>query len=58
MDAEMTSCTYEPLVGMTSMTDSKGVTEFYEYDNLQRLKRVLDDDGNVLKVFEYNYKKN
>ncbi|MFD2287970.1 hypothetical protein GJU39_21305 [Pedobacter petrophilus] len=55
-DAQITSYTYKPLVGMTSMTDIKGMTTYYEYDEFQRLKNVKDQNGNILKSNAYHYK--
>jgi YD repeat-containing protein len=55
-DAQITSYTYKPLVGMTSSTDAKGMTTYYEYDAFQRLKTVKDQDGNILKQTDYHYK--
>ncbi|MND36556.1 hypothetical protein D3C80_272140 [compost metagenome] len=55
-DAQMTSYTYDPLVGMTSATDVKGQTAFYEYDEFGRLKYIKDADGFILKDHTYNYK--
>ncbi|MFE7088404.1 hypothetical protein ACFU8T_13430, partial [Sphingobacterium spiritivorum] len=40
--SQITSYTYKPLVGMTSKTDARGQTEYYQYDGLQRLQHVLD----------------
>lgn len=54
--ARMNSYSYKPLVGMTSSTDIKGQTMYYEYDNYQRLKCIKDQDGNIIKVLDYNYK--
>lgn len=54
--AFITTITYKPLVGMTSMTDSKGMTTYYEYDSFGRLKTEKDHNGRVLKTFNYNYK--
>ena len=48
--------TYKPLVGMTSQTDAKGMTTYYEYDAFQRLKTVKDQNGNILKQTDYHYK--
>ncbi|OWK68867.1 hypothetical protein [Pedobacter sp. AJM] len=55
-DAHITSYTYKPLVGMTSMTDPKGMTTYYEYDEFQRLKNMKDQNGNILKNTTYHYK--
>nr|WP_315424099.1 RHS repeat domain-containing protein [uncultured Pedobacter sp.] len=55
-DAQITSYTYKPLVGMTSMTDAKGMTTTYEYDAFQRLKAIKDQNGNILKQTDYHYK--
>ncbi len=55
-DAHITSFTYKPFVGMTSQTDPKGMTTYYEYDEFQRLKHVKDQKGNILKESTYHYK--
>ncbi len=47
--------TYKPLVGITSQTDISGISTFYSYDDLGRLKLVRDDDGNCIEKHEYNY---
>jgi YD repeat-containing protein len=53
--AQMTTATYDPLIGMISQTDIANRVTYYEYDGLQRLKRVRDQDNNILKSFEYQY---
>lgn len=53
--ALVTTYTYSPLIGMTSLTDPSGRTTYYEYDGLGRLKTVKDEDGNVLKTYDYQY---
>jgi len=55
-DAQMTTYTYQPLVGMTSMIETKGQTTYYEYDTFQRLMNIKDKDGNILKHMDYHYK--
>lgn len=54
-DAQMSTFTYDPLIGMTSSTDENNVTTYYEYDSFGRLHRLLDRDKNVLKEYEYHY---
>ncbi|MFC3197319.1 hypothetical protein ACFOET_06820 [Parapedobacter deserti] len=54
--AMVSTYTYKPLVGMTSMTDPRGITEYYQYDGLQRLKDVLDFEHNVLRNYQYHFK--
>ncbi len=55
-NAQITTYTYKPLVGMTSKTDPRGVTTFYEYDDFNRLKCIKDNQGNVIQKFDYHYK--
>ncbi len=55
-DAMVTTYTYDPLVGVTSITDPKGYTTYYDYDDFGRLNQVIDADGHILSKNEYNYK--
>ncbi|WP_447767061.1 hypothetical protein [Sphingobacterium faecium] len=57
-NAMVTSYTYQPLVGMKSKTDARGVTEYYEYDGMQRLKAVLDQFKHVTSSMDYHYRPN
>jgi len=54
---QITTYTYEPLVGMTSTTDPNGRTTYFEYDSLGRLIRVTDAWGNIMKQYTYHEKK-
>jgi len=55
--SQMTTYTFDPLVGMTSSTDSNNFTTYHEYDEFNRLKLVKDANQDVVKMYEYNYKK-
>jgi YD repeat-containing protein len=52
----VTTYTYKPIVGMTSQTDPSGKITFYEYDGFQRLKTTKDQNGNIIKQYDYHYK--
>ncbi|WP_074405770.1 PKD domain-containing protein [Aquimarina megaterium] len=54
-DAQITGYTYDPLVGATSMTDPKGYTGYYQYDEFNRLTYGLDDDQHIVQQIRYNY---
>jgi hypothetical protein len=54
-DAQMTTYTYDPLVGMTSSSDERNNTTYYLYDSFGRLEAVKDEEGNILKSYKYHY---
>ncbi len=53
--ALITNYTYKPLVGITSQTGPNGITTYYEYDEQNRLKRVRNHEGKVIKEQEIHY---
>ncbi|WP_131329607.1 hypothetical protein [Chryseobacterium piperi] len=55
---QITTYTYDPLVGVTSITPPSGIREVYIYDTANRLKEIRQDSktGNLVKEFKYNYK--
>ena len=55
-NALITTYSYEPLIGITSMTDPKGYTMTYHYDAFNRLEFVKDQQGNLVSENKYNYK--
>ena len=55
-NAMVTTYTHIPLVGVSSITDSKGQTVYYNYDGFGRLKNVKDAQGNIISENEYHYK--
>lgn len=54
--AQVTTYTYKPLVGITSVTDPNNKTTYYSYDALGRLILVKDSQLRILKTYSYNYK--
>jgi len=43
---------------LTQITDSNCRKTTYVYDELHRLKQIIDHDGNILKEFDNNYRPN
>ncbi|MCL2651535.1 MAG: hypothetical protein FWD60_11000 [Candidatus Azobacteroides sp.] len=62
LNAQVTTYTYKPLVGMTTDTDPRGVVTYYDYDDFGRLKKTYFYDNNdpnkkrILKYYDYHYK--
>jgi len=54
-NALITTYTYKPLVGVSSVTDPRGNTLYYEYDAQNRLIQVTDRNGEIISQNEYNY---
>ncbi|MBW7676819.1 hypothetical protein [Chryseobacterium chendengshani] len=56
--AQITTYSYDPLIGVTSITPPSGIREVYLYDLANRLKEIRENDaaGKILKEFKYNYK--
>lgn len=54
--SQITTYSYRPLTGLTSMTDPKGNTAYFNYDSFQRLENVYDQDGNIIRNYQYNFK--
>ncbi|TCP27965.1 YD repeat-containing protein [Tenacibaculum skagerrakense] len=55
-EAQVTTYTYDPLIGITSITDPRGEVVYYEYDEFNRLRFVKNTQGQILKEHTYNYK--
>lgn len=54
-DALLSTYTYDDSYMLSSKTDSKNYTEYYNYDELGRLKNTMDQNKNMVKSYEYNY---
>ncbi len=54
-NALITTFSHKPLVGVTQQTDPYGVTTYFDYDNFGRLSTVKNDDGKLLKKYDYHY---
>jgi len=55
-NAIITTYTYKPLVGISTVTDPTGNKITYHYDSFNRLEFVKDQYGNDLNKNEYHYK--
>jgi YD repeat-containing protein len=54
--ATMTTATYNIQGLKTSVTDANNKIQFMEYDGLGRLRLIRDEERNILKTYEYNFK--
>lgn len=53
-DSKMTSYTFDPLIGITSVSDENNKANFYTYDAFGNLILIRDQDKNIVKKFYYN----
>ena len=55
---QISTFTYDPLVGATTITPPSGIKGVYLYDSANRLKEIREENttGKILKEFKYNYK--
>lgn len=53
--ALVTTYTYLPLIGLSSETDPTGKTIYYEYNSFGQLRLIKDQQGKILKLFDYQY---
>lgn len=54
-DSQVSTFTYNPGVGVQSVTDHNMKASFYHYDNLGRLLFIKDHNGNILSSYDYEY---
>ncbi|GHT05177.1 hypothetical protein FACS189440_12870 [Bacteroidia bacterium] len=55
-NAQITTYTYKPLIGLQTVTDPRGVTTTYEYDPFGRLQTIKDENNKTIENYEYHYK--
>ncbi|WP_417943018.1 hypothetical protein [Flavobacterium sp. RS13.1] len=48
--------TYKRQVGVTSITDTKDLTQYFDYDSIGRLKNIKDNNLKIVKSINYNIK--
>ncbi|MDH6252578.1 hypothetical protein M2347_002305 [Chryseobacterium sp. H1D6B] len=53
---QITTYTYDPLIGATTVTPPSGIREIYQYDADNRLDKIVNMNGVTLKQYQYNYK--
>lgn len=53
-DGQLSTYTYNVGIGLTRSQDPKGLSTSYEYDNEQRIKYIRDQQGNIVKAYNYN----
>ncbi|KAA5538572.1 hypothetical protein, partial [Adhaeribacter rhizoryzae] len=55
VEAQMTTYTYDPLVGQTASCDANNLITYYTYDAYGRLSVIKDQNGLIRKKYTYQY---
>ncbi|MCW1962905.1 hypothetical protein [Chryseobacterium viscerum] len=55
-DFQITTTTYDPLIGTTTTTPPNGIRVIYKYDASNRLQKIVDMNDVTLKEYQYHYK--
>ncbi|UEQ78877.1 DUF5977 domain-containing protein [Chryseobacterium arthrosphaerae] len=54
-DYPVSTYSYDPLVGITSITPPSGIREYYIYDSANKLEKIVDINNKIVKEYTYNY---
>jgi hypothetical protein len=54
-DAQMSTYSFDPLLGVTSVNSPNNTIAYYEYDGSGRLRLARDANRNILKIYDYFY---
>ena len=57
--AQVTTFTYEPLTGVTSITDPRNQTIYYKYDpagRLEEIYRLKNGNKEIIEAYKYNFR--
>jgi YD repeat-containing protein len=55
-NAMVTTITYKPLIGPSTITDVQGNKVSYYYDSSNRLQFIKDTQGNILSENQYHFR--
>jgi len=53
---QISTYTYDPLIGVKSITPASGIREIYSYDSMNRLEKIVGIDEKIIKEYKYNYR--
>lgn len=54
--AQMTTYSHDKGLGIITTMDINNRATYFSYDDKRRLRRILDDDKKILKMFTYHYR--
>ena len=55
INSQVTTMTFKLLVGVTSITDARGINTSYEYDSFGNLKNIRDLNNRLLQTIQVHY---